>query len=288
MPTNDILPFATAGGALVQTQAQYLADVERLNGNQPGVARPEFVNKTLKQTAIIAAGIGQFLADNQTANINDALTPAALATIIVNAIKQLTQTPAGIIVWIPGTIALPNTLKVNGPLLSRATYPRLYAYAQTSNNMAASDAAWVNATGMFSPGDGSTTFRIPDLRGFSIRAWDDGRGVNTGRVIGSIELDQNQQHAHGVSDPSHAHGASVGDPGHAHTINNGATLGRGDEPYNAGQGGDLTFNFPVATAAAGTGISVGIAAAFTNISIQNQGGSEVRTKTIALMPVIYY
>jgi phage-related tail fiber protein len=38
---------------------------------------------------------------------------------------------------------------------------------------------------MFGPGNGSTTFNLPDLRGEFIRGWDDGRGVDAGRGLGS-------------------------------------------------------------------------------------------------------
>ncbi|MDK9690541.1 hypothetical protein [Azospira sp.] len=63
-----------------------------------------------------------------------------------------------------------------------------------SGNMAASDAAW--QAGQFSPGDGSTTFRIPDLRGEFLRGLDDGRGVDTGRAIGSDQEDDFKTHSH--------------------------------------------------------------------------------------------
>lgn len=284
MATNEFLPFAQGGTALVQTQAVYAGDAERQLGNQPGVARPEFVNKSLRQATVMAAGLGQFLANQQASNVTDSLTAAALETIIINAIKTLTAMPAGVIIWVPGTAALVNTLKLNGALLVRATYPRLLAYALASGNMAASDAAWASATGMFSPGDGSTTFRIPDLRGYSVRAYDDGRGIDAGRVIGSMQADQNQSHAHGVNDGTHVHG--MNDPTHTHTVFNGATLGDASEPYNAGQGDDLTFNNNRTTGASSTGVSV--QAASSNISIQAQGGSEVRVKSIALTPLIFY
>jgi microcystin-dependent protein len=285
MATNTILPFAQAGTALVQSQAVYTSDNERTIGNQPGLARPDFVNKTLRQSSVIAAGIAQFLADNQTTNIDDTLLAAALSTIITNAIKQVTQTPAGVIVFVPGTVALPQTIKLNGPLLSRTTYARLWAYAQASGNVAASDAAWATATGMFSPGDGSTTFRPPDLRGYVFRAWDDGRGTDTGRQIGSMQTDQNQSHTHGVTDPSHVHPTGISDPSHSHTIQH--------TPDSANSGGGMSGNFPNGgatwqTDAAYTGINVVVYGAYTGISIQSQGGTEARMKNIALMPLIYY
>jgi hypothetical protein len=97
--------------------------------------------------------------------------------------------PAGEIFWWPGSSAPAGALKMNGALLLRAAptgYPALYAFALESGNMAASDAAWTE--GQFSPGTDGTNFRLPDLRGNFIRGFDDGRGIDTGRSLGSLEL----------------------------------------------------------------------------------------------------
>ncbi|WP_231679148.1 phage tail protein, partial [Ralstonia pseudosolanacearum] len=37
----------------------------------------------------------------------------------------------------------------------------------------------------FGAGDGAATFNLPDLRGEFLRGWDDGRGVDSGRGIGT-------------------------------------------------------------------------------------------------------
>ena len=56
-------------------------------------------------------------------------------------------------------------IKANGALISRATYPRLYKYV-TDNSLATTEALWTSGhSGLFSVGDGSKTFRVPDLRG---------------------------------------------------------------------------------------------------------------------------
>jgi microcystin-dependent protein len=74
-------------------------------------------------------------------------------------------------------------LRANGAALSRATYARLWAHAQTSGLLAATEAE--KLAGGYGPGDGSTTFTIPDLRGVFFRGFDDNRGIDPGRVIGS-------------------------------------------------------------------------------------------------------
>ncbi|MQY50188.1 phage tail protein [Rhodocyclus gracilis] len=102
--------------------------------------------------------------------------------------------PTGAIIYVPATTAPAGHIKANGALLSRAAYPALWAYAQASGNLADSDGAWQN--GQFSPGDGSTTFRVPDLRAEFLRGFDDGRGIDAGRLIGSAQAGAIQSHSH--------------------------------------------------------------------------------------------
>lgn len=104
---------------------------------------------------------------------------------------------AGEICFFPATAAPTGFIKANGALVSRTTYAALYAFAVASGNMAASDGVWVE--GQFSPGDGSTTFRIPDLRGNFIRGFDDSRGIDSGRTIGSLQTDAMQGHFHSLA-----------------------------------------------------------------------------------------
>lgn len=62
-------------------------------------------------------------------------------------------------------------LVANGAAISRATYAELFAKIGTT----------------FGAGNGTTTFNLPDLRGEFIRGWDNGRGVDSGRVLGSAQ-----------------------------------------------------------------------------------------------------
>ena len=45
-------------------------------------------------------------------------------------------------------------------------------------------------------GGSGTSFNIPDLRGEFIRGWDNGRGIDSGRTFGGLQLDQFQGHKH--------------------------------------------------------------------------------------------
>lgn len=117
--------------------------------------------------------------------------------------------PVGATMYFPANVAPTGFIKKNGALLSRSTYAALYAYAVASGNMAANDGAWTN--GQFSPGDGSTTFRIPDGRGEFVRGWDDSRGIDSGRAIGSSQSSANLAHTHGQNFGSN-YGTSGGSP----------------------------------------------------------------------------
>lgn len=104
--------------------------------------------------------------------------------------------PVGAIVWAANTVPFAGTLVANGSLVQRAQYPRLWAYASGSGAFVP-EATWAaGSSGCFSNGDLSTTFRIPDLRGEFIRGWDNGRGVDASRAIGTNQADAFRDHTH--------------------------------------------------------------------------------------------
>lgn len=90
MATNEILPFCEDDtGTNLLTQAEYLADAERLEGNTAGsIARSTLVNKFSRQASIISAGVAQFMADNQDENITDSLTPEQISSYLSKAITN--------------------------------------------------------------------------------------------------------------------------------------------------------------------------------------------------------
>lgn len=71
-------------------------------------------------------------------------------------------------------------LKADGSVVSRTTYAALFAAIGTT----------------YGAGDGSTTFKLPDLRGEFLRGWDDSRGIDSGRVFGSWQADEFKSHTH--------------------------------------------------------------------------------------------
>jgi len=86
MATNEILPFAQGVGANVQSQVDYAAEALRDSGNVAGIARSNVNNKALRQASVIAAGVAQFMADNQPNDVTDSLTPAAIATFMEQSV----------------------------------------------------------------------------------------------------------------------------------------------------------------------------------------------------------
>ncbi|KLN54740.1 phage tail protein [Variovorax paradoxus] len=121
----------------------------------------------------------------------------------------------------------PGWMRMNGFLLSRVVYARLWAHVQIVG--AVSDAEWMaGRTGWFSAGDGSTTFRVPLIGAEFVRAWDDGRGVDFGRLLGSWQDGSNALHNHPLTDPTHGH--PVNDPSHAH---GGTTAAGGAHDHGA-------------------------------------------------------
>jgi len=125
---------------------------------------------------------------------------AVLVLALQAATKQYVDAgahvPVGAVIFAPADAAPAGYLKLNGAGLSRVTYASLWAYAQASGNLAASEGA--KLLGQFGPGDGVTTFTLPDARGEFVRAWaDDKLGVpDSGRAIGSWQVGTMEAHNH--------------------------------------------------------------------------------------------
>lgn len=86
---------------------------------------------------------------------------------------NINATPAGAIQFFAMKTAPVGWLKANGTALSRTVYANLFTAIGT----------------MFGAGDGKTTFNLPDLRGYFLRAWDDGNNIDSERVFGSKQSD---------------------------------------------------------------------------------------------------
>lgn len=157
--------------------------------------------------------------------------------------------PVGSLIMHAAATAPTGYLKANGAAVSRSTYSALFSVISTT----------------YGAGDGSTTFNLPDFRGYHPRAWDDGRGVDTGRTFGSTQADQYINHAHTASastDGSHTHSGSVVAGGE--NFASGASYGFG----SIGAAGSHTHSITVNTS--------------------TTGGTENRVKTLAILFCIKY
>ncbi|MGY4414885.1 microcystin-dependent protein [Bradyrhizobium sp. LB7.1] len=142
----------------------------------------------------------------------------------------------GAVVSFPAVAAPPGYVKLNGALLSRANYPALYNFANGSSNMV-SEASWSGGNnGAFSTGDLSTTFRIPDARGEFMRAYDDSRGVDSGRVLGANQGDLLKDHTHGAT----VNSSLPNQTGGGNLALNTGTSGQSTGGVNSGLGGAET------------------------------------------------
>ena len=157
--------------------------------------------------------------------------------------------PAGSVFTFATTTVPSGYLECNGAAVSRSTYASLFSSISTT----------------WGAGDGSSTFNLPDLRGQFVRGWDNSAGVDSGRSFASSQSDQNKAHNHSVTDPGHTHSWDRQD----------ATTDDGYRPWPASNNDCNLF-------VAQTGSST------TGISIQNDGGTEVRVKNYALMYVIKF
>jgi microcystin-dependent protein len=154
-------------------------------------------------------------------------------------------------------------LKENGAAVSRTTYAALYDEIGTTHGV----------------GDGSTTFNLPESRGEFFRGLDDGRGVDSGRTIGSAQSEMIGPHSHTAtidSGGSHSHTVSITLPAYFGANNGGAKV--------AWAGGD---SYSGSGAGASWGTTSGGSHSHT-ITIDNNSGTENRPRNKAKLMCIKY
>jgi microcystin-dependent protein len=184
---------------------------------------------------------------------NMAATKGYVDTQIAAIPGSSDQTPAGTVIWTARSTAPTGYLKANGAAISRTTYATLFSAIGTT----------------YGAGDGSTTFNLPDLRGEFVRGWDDGRGIDSGRVFGTLQTDELKAHSHSGSI------SAVGD--HAHSYDMAVAAGDNDaQAGNTRQTQDAT-----------SGRSTGAAGAHTHsLTINSTGGTETRPRNLALLACV--
>ena len=211
----------------------------------------------------------EFNGNIESTNIKD-------GTIVVADLSTTVQAqfvPTGsVFEWAGSSNSIPSGyLYCNGQAVSRTTYAALFTAIGTA----------------YGSGNGSTTFNVPDMRGYFARGVSDdssndpdkatrtasASGGNTGNNVGSVEISTISAHTHTatsvVTDPGHNHTERFGGGGGAQNNIVGATA---NTPPN-------DANSTNTTASATTGVTV----ATTNA---NTGGNETRPKNLYFFYII--
>ena len=188
-----------------------------------------------------------------TLKVGTIINPADNISLDVTEIAR-SVIPAGTVIYLAGSTVPTGFLKCNGAELLRSVYSDLF----TAIGIA------------YGAGDGSTSFLLPDLRGEFIRGWDDSRGVDVDRVLGSSQEDALQGHWHDI--------VQVGTNWQLHR--DGGTV---EDVESAGNADDTPFFISelAASLEARTPLS---ATGYGTVRL----AAETRPRNIALMAVIKY
>lgn len=157
------------------------------------------------------------------------------ATLLVRAARRPTGTVEATIL----TAAKADTLLLQGQVVSRATYAGLWQWVQDNSLVAA---------GLFTVGDGSTTFGLPDCRGRVLRGVA-ATGESVGSLVGADSMTLTTAQL-----PAHTHSVTLDGVGdHDHYIANGGLHGGHNDlsgtqppgtgwPYGVADRGDHNHN----------------------------------------------
>ena len=94
----------------------------------------------------------------------------------------VTGVPSGAVFCMAINTIPSGYLECNGQTVNRTTYAALFAVIGVT----------------YGAGNGSTTFEVPDLRGEFIRGFDNGKGTDSGRSIGTSQSAGFGQHLHAI------------------------------------------------------------------------------------------
>jgi hypothetical protein len=115
--------------------------------------------------------------------------------------------PAGAVMAFAMNSAPTGWLAADGLAVSRSTYARLFAAVGTTHGV----------------GNGSTTFNVPDLRGYFVRGSGTNSDATASGTFGAKQADELKSHSHTVGDNGVASNGNFGPGGAAPYPSGGAT-----------------------------------------------------------------
>jgi len=220
------------------------------------VANDAIANRSIKDNAVTLAK----MADNSVGT----------SELVANAVTRPKVTPGGFnpvgtVIWYAGSTAPAGYLKANGDAIANGS--------GTTQSITTDFSELYAVVGA----------NLPDLRGEFVRGWDDGKGTDSGRSIRSTQSDQNKQHNHTATSSSTTASKTLtgtfGNDPHSYTptgifSQTGQSFGEDQDQGSNGQVVTLNATHDHTTT--------------TTTSIANDGGTEVRTRNIALLACIKY
>lgn len=165
--------------------------------------------------------------------------------------------PVGAIISVIHAAPVAGWLDLDGSLINRTMYPLLFGLYGTA----------------YGVGDGVTTFGLPDLRGQFLRVWDNSKGVDVGRTLGSVQDDAIKIHSH------QAGTLVTGSAGaHTHTVPNEGTNQNSNQALMNDNGSSSTQFTNTSSAGAHTHTITGATA--------DTGAIETRPKNVAVRVLV--
>lgn len=183
--------------------------------------------------SLLTGSIGPGITFNPNTFKIEAAIQSAIQSAVTSAVEKFRFVPTGAIIPFPALTIPLGWVACNG---------------QELNKTISANEDLFNVLG-YAYGGSADLFRVPDLRGYFIRGWDDNRGIDPGRALGSNQEDILKSHTHSFVWGQNAGTASASTAGS--TVSN--------------------FNFK---------------ADITGDHIENTGGTETRPKNVAMIHCI--
>lgn len=207
-------------------------------------------------------------------------------TKALNALRQIiAEAEVGEVFTVAMDTPPPGSFKANGAAVSRTAYARLFAKIGTR----------------YGAGDGVNTFNLPDPRGKVVRIWDDGRGVDPGRALGSDQADAIRSHTlTGSTNAAGAHtptayadnqGKHIHNIHHGNLTPDGADFGTPGEPRNPLNGTDAPYLVTTTTESGEHTHNITVNPVPDHVhpfTVSYVGAAETRVQNIAFLACIKY